>query len=1029
MEEFYKRYATVTHFAVLLIVGTLVTHSLVNVINSEAPGSLVAAVVASDAKPAPVATIAELNALVRAAAKQYASATPEEKKTLSDALFNLLQERKQAVLSLMQQDPHAILTGQLPASTRSALPADLQNMIESVVDFNATISVIHADTFVEGQEIPLQYFAVSATTGKRYEVHFDGPHPDLITGAKARLHGVLLDSQLAVAGNSGGTTVTAAGTVAASTNQQTIVILVSFNNVAESFTVDQIASTTFTGGVSSAAFYSENSNGAVNLTGNVVGPYTINYTMPSSMTNAECQNQMYNWASLADKAASTGGANLSSYVHKVYALPSGSCPGYGGQGTIGGNPSQTWIYGYNGASIYSHELGHNLGVHHANSFDCGTTQIAPYSGCINTEYGDSSDVMGGGYDQFNAPHKVAMGWAAGSEVQTVTTSGTYTIAPLESNSGVEVLKIAKPNTSDAYYISYRQPLGQFDTNTNMINYWSKGVEVHIWSGTASIQTKLVDTTPGDSSHVNDTLLDGTAFGDPATGVKITQVSHSSTGAVVNIAIGSYTDTIAPTAVLYNSTCLSCVYTNGIVSGQPSFTVKAGDDVGVTKVELYKDGTLLGTDTSSPYTFTWDTTLETDGSVHTLQAKAYDAAGNIGSSSTATVTVDNTPPTVAVSSPLASSTLVGTVTIKAPASDNKGLSSISVYIDGVYVYGLGLGSTLSYTLSYAWNTTLTSDGAHTIQATARDSAGNISASPIVIVTTANNVADTIAPTTGITSPLNGASVTGYVIVSASSQDNIALSKVETLRDGAVICTQTYSGVSTASGSCSWNSAADMNGSHTLQTRAYDPSGNVGLSAPITVNVTGGLTDTVAPTVPQNVAGSALSDTQTSLTWSSSTDNVAVTGYYVYRNGTKVGSPSTPSYTDTGLTGATTYQYTVAAHDAAGNTSAQSTAVAVTTQSPIIDATAPSVTITSPTSGAKLKGNGNVNVAVSASDSSGIASIVIAIDGTTLKTCTNATSCSYAWPGKTITAGSHTITATATDSSSNQNKSTASVTVTK
>jgi hypothetical protein len=63
-------------------------------------------------------------------------------------------------------------------------------------------------------------------------------------------------------------------------------------------------------------------------------------------------------------------------------------------------------------------------------------------------------------------------------------------------------------------------------------------------------------------------------------------------------------------------------------------------VGVTKVEFYVDGALNGTATSSPYTSSWNTTALTNGSSHTIYSKAYDAAGNVGTSSTITVTVNN-----------------------------------------------------------------------------------------------------------------------------------------------------------------------------------------------------------------------------------------------------------------------------------------------------------------------------------------------------------------------------------------------------
>ena len=81
--------------------------------------------------------------------------------------------------------------------------------------------------------------------------------------------------------------------------------------------------------------------------------------------------------------------------------------------------------------------------------------------------------------------------------------------------------------------------------------------------------------------------------------------------------------------------------------------------------------------------------------------------------------------------------------------------------------------------------------------------------------------------------------------------------------------------------------------------------------------------------QPESGGGLRRTQINLTWTASTDNVAVTGYNVYRGGTKVGSVAATSYCDTGLAPSTTYSYTVAAYDAAGNLSGQSSPASATT----------------------------------------------------------------------------------------------------
>ena len=89
------------------------------------------------------------------------------------------------------------------------------------------------------------------------------------------------------------------------------------------------------------------------------------------------------------------------------------------------------------------------------------------------------------------------------------------------------------------------------------------------------------------------------------------------------------------------------------------------------------------------------------------------------------------------------------------------------------------------------------------------------------------------------------------------------------------------------------------------------------------------DTTAPSAPAALASPAKTSSSVSLTWAASTDNVGVTGYQVFRGTTLVGSPTTTSFTDTGLAASTAFTYTVQARDAAGNTSAASAALTVTT----------------------------------------------------------------------------------------------------
>ena len=106
------------------------------------------------------------------------------------------------------------------------------------------------------------------------------------------------------------------------------------------------------------------------------------------------------------------------------------------------------------------------------------------------------------------------------------------------------------------------------------------------------------------------------------------VGQSST---VNVAVVN--DTTAPVV------SLTAPGNNAIVSGTVAITASASDNVGVSKVEFYINGSLISAGNVSPYTFNWNTASVANGS-YTLMAKAYDNAGNTRQSANVTVAVNN-----------------------------------------------------------------------------------------------------------------------------------------------------------------------------------------------------------------------------------------------------------------------------------------------------------------------------------------------------------------------------------------------------
>ncbi len=159
-----------------------------------------------------------------------------------------------------------------------------------------------------------------------------------------------------------------------------------------------------------------------------------------------------------------------------------------------------------------------------------------------------------------------------------------------------------------------------------------------------------------------------------------------------------------------------------VSGNTTVSVSPTDDVGIVKVELYLNGSLYATDTTSPYNFSWDTTQYPYGTYY-LQARAYDPSGNVGQSSTITVYVNNPAdtiaPTVLISSPNNGSYVKAPQKISVTASDNVGVKVLELCIDGVLKSAVVDQSTLTYT----WNIRKESNGVHVISVKGYDTANN------------------------------------------------------------------------------------------------------------------------------------------------------------------------------------------------------------------------------------------------------------------------------------------------------------------
>lgn len=399
-------------------------------------------------------------------------------------------------------------------------------------------------------------------------------------------------------------------------------------------------------------------------------------------------------------------------------------------------------------------------------------------------------------------------------------------------------------------------------------------------------------------------------------------SPASTPVTVTVNAAPPADTTPPTVSITSPT-------NGAtVSGSAvKIDATAGDNVGVTKVEFYDGTKLLGTDTTSPYSYTWDTTsITAPNESHNIIARAYDAAG-LNASFSVNVIVNNappadtTPPTVSLTSPASGAKVSGnSVTLAATASDNVHVDSVTFSVDGVTVGSPDTSPDATGHYSVIWDSTTAKNGSHTIMAKATDSS-QLTASSQYSVTVCN--VDCEAPT----APTNlSGSAAAYNKVNLSwtaATDNVGVAGYTIVRSTATDNT-TFQTSGTATTFSDTTAQADT--SYSYYVFARDAYGNQSLNSNLAFVTTPKIVDTQAPKWPPagaQLTATAVSDTQINLSWNAATDNVGVKNYRIFRNdftpGKFITVSTTTSFGDTGLKPNTTYTYKIRAVDASDNPS--------------------------------------------------------------------------------------------------------------
>ena len=407
---------------------------------------------------------------------------------------------------------------------------------------------------------------------------------------------------------------------------------------------------------------------------------------------------------------------------------------------------------------------------------------------------------------------------------------------------------------------------------------------------------------------------------------------------VGLAVTSHTETATATATMTNvtvrapstssnqppSVSLTSPATGSTFTAPATVSIAAtaaDSDGSIARVQFYQGSTLIGTDTTSPFTATWS---NAPAGSHQLRAVATDNEGATATSATVAITVNGTgnrAPTVSFTSPASGSTYTAParLELRVSASDSDGR------IVRVRLYR---GSTLvkdDVTSPYSENLYSVPAGTYELRAVAYDDDG---ATAEASVSVRVNAAGNQTPTIAITSPTSGTSysapATVNVQASASDSDG-TVSRVEFYRGSTLIGTDT-----TSPYTYSWANAAA--GSYTLTARAYDNNG--GMATSTGVNISIGSTSNQLPTVAitSPVAGATLSaPASVTITASASDTDGTIASVDFYVGSQLIGSDTSAPYTAAwNNVAAGSYSLTARARDNGGATRT-STAVSVTVSS--------------------------------------------------------------------------------------------------
>ncbi|HEX9345183.1 MAG TPA: fibronectin type III domain-containing protein [Candidatus Acidoferrum sp.] len=239
-----------------------------------------------------------------------------------------------------------------------------------------------------------------------------------------------------------------------------------------------------------------------------------------------------------------------------------------------------------------------------------------------------------------------------------------------------------------------------------------------------------------------------------------------------------------------------------------------------------------------------------------------------------------------------------------------------------------------------NMGLTASTSYSYRVRATDAASNLSAYSSTASAGTPAPPDTTPPTAPTNLTGTAASASQINLAWTASTDNVGVTGYMVERCTGAGCSN-FAQFAAPTGTTFNDTGLAATTSYSYRVRATDAAGNLSPYSTIATVSTMAGPDTIPPNAPTNLMVTAVSDTQINLVWTASTDNVGVTGYMVERcqgaacsNFVQISTPTATTFSDTGLTGTTSYSYRVRATDAAGNLSSySSTGTASTATGPI------------------------------------------------------------------------------------------------